>query len=345
MLWRPSSPTQIDSRRVDRRTISSMVTLETPRVSIVIPCFNAEATIVDQLKSIEDQDSAPAFEIVVVDNGSTDGTIRVVQEFADSSKIPVRLVCANEHQGASYARNVGIRMCQAERIMFCDADDIVSRWWVSHGEKSFEFSPVWSGSAILLSDTQFEGSIDQIRTEFGDSEIFEPPQTRQLDPFPVLMGGNFGATKTALVQVGGFDQSFFPAGEDNDLGFRFKYSGIQFMEAPSVRIGYRGKWDPTFIRRLAFRQAKAHALIATRYGAWDESKMPRMFKELVRISGSAVLMVLGLKSRDWLGLSSRAAVWGGLSLGKVKYKFLGLTPDSMIGEGLLVASSERKQCQ
>lgn len=311
-----------------------MSALEEPKVSVVIPCFNAERTISDQLEALESQKDAPKFEVLVVDNGSTDKSRDIVQEIAKHASVPIHVIDARRYQGAPYARNVGITHSRADRIMFCDADDVVSQWWVSHGDKCFEYSPVWNGAAILLTDRQFEGSIEQIRAEFGDSPVFEEPVKTEPSAFPVLMGGNFGATKYALHHVGGFDQSFRGAGEDNDLGFRFRKAGYEYPNAPSVRIGYRGKWETEFIRKLAFRQAKAHALIATRYGAWDKSTLPKISHELVRISGSTVLMILGKRTKDWSGLTSRAAVLAGLISGKTEYKLMGRMPNALVGVGM-----------
>ncbi|GAB2904246.1 glycosyltransferase family 2 protein [Neomicrococcus lactis] len=307
---------------------------EEPKVSVVIPCFNAERTIADQLEALETQKDAPKFEVLIIDNGSTDKSREIVQNFAKHASVPFRVIEAHSYQGASYARNVGVSRSIADRIMFCDADDVVSQWWISHGNQCFERSPVWNGAAILLSDKQFEGTVDQIRAEFGDSPVFEEPVAAASSAFPVLMGGNFGATKSVLQEVQGFDQSFFGAGEDNDLGFRLRKAGYAYPNAPSVRIGYRGKWDSKFIRKLAFRQAKAHTLIATRYEAWSESPMPRVHRELVRVSGSTILMALGKKERNWSGLSSRAAILAGLIAGKTQYKVFGRIPQTLIGVGM-----------
>ncbi|APF40445.1 hypothetical protein BHE16_04785 [Neomicrococcus aestuarii] len=284
--------------------------------------------------ALQEQDAAPDFEVVLVDNGSTDRTGEIIRDFADSTSLTICHINASDFQGASYARNVGIRASSAERIMFCDADDVVSRWWISHGDLCFDFSPVWNGSAILLTDEEFEGSLEDIRLAFGDKPKFEPPVAGRPTAFPVLMGGNFGATKSALESVKAFDQSFVGAGEDNDLGFRFRRAGFEYPNAPSVRIGYRGKWDPRFIRSLAFRQAKAHALIATRYGSWPDSPMPKVCRELIRVTGSAILMLTGKKTKDWGGLSNRASAAMGLGLGKLEYLYLGRLPGAEIGAGL-----------
>ncbi|GAA2557586.1 glycosyltransferase involved in cell wall biosynthesis [Neomicrococcus aestuarii] len=314
-----------------------------PKISVVIPCFNAQKTLELQLRALEDQEAAPAFEIVLVDNGSTDGTRDVIRSFKDSTYLPVRHIDALEFQGVSYARNVGILASQAEKIMFCDADDVVSKWWISQGYQCFDFAPVWNGAAILLTDKQFAGTLEDIRSAFGDSPAFEPPIAGKATAFPVLMGGNFGATKAALERVHGFDQSFMGAGEDNDLGFRFRRAGFEYPNAPSVRIGYRGKWDPRFIRRLAFRQAKAHALIATRYEAWTESNFPKFGNELIRVAGSAMLMVAGRKTKDWDGLASRVAALSGLGVGKLTFQIFGKMPPSQVGTGLVRASPERPE--
>jgi hypothetical protein len=90
----------------------------TPLVSVVIPAFNQERWIDAAIESVLAQ-RHPAFEVVVVDDGSTDGTRARLERFG-----PQVRVLGQGNRGASAARNAGVRAARGELIAFCDADDV-----------------------------------------------------------------------------------------------------------------------------------------------------------------------------------------------------------------------------
>ena len=81
-----------------------------PSVSVVIPCFQAQSTIALQLASLSDQVDAPPFEVILVDNDPAQRLEKAAADFLHSNAFELRIVPAHEHQGSSYARNVGIPM-------------------------------------------------------------------------------------------------------------------------------------------------------------------------------------------------------------------------------------------
>ena len=99
-------------------------------LSVVVPCRNAASTLGAQLSALVDQAWQQEWEIVVVDNGSTDATIEVARSFT-GSRVPLRIQSARDGSGVAYARNEGIRSSRAERIAICDGDDIVEPGWVA----------------------------------------------------------------------------------------------------------------------------------------------------------------------------------------------------------------------
>ncbi len=105
----------------------------TPLVSILIPAYNAEAWISDTLRSVLDQ-SWPRKEIVVVDDGSTDGTLAVARRFAATDV----LVVTQENQGAAAARNRAFSLCQGDYVQWLDADDLLSPDKVSRQMEALE---------------------------------------------------------------------------------------------------------------------------------------------------------------------------------------------------------------
>lgn len=315
-----------------------------PVVSVVIPCYNAASTLPLQLRALASQTNAPPFEVIVVDNRSTDDLEHVVAREAANVPYRLRLVQALGEQGASYARNVGVRESSAELLMFCDADDAVSEFWIDHGRRCFDVSPVWSGSALLLEDQIFELALPEIRAAMGDDPAWVSPVYEQEgDPFPILMGGTFGATKSAMTSVGGFDQSLPSAGEDNDLGFRFMRAGFAIPVAKTVRIAYRGKWELSTRWRLTFRGARAHAMIATRYRMWHLSPYPHWLGELIRCAGAALKLSLSHpRSADWTGWMLRMASALGIAHGTIVFRLLKRVPKPQIGSGLVIRTTESR---
>src|SRR5688572_1047643 len=98
-------------------------------VSVIIPCRNAATYLGDLLKSLQSQDFRGSWEIIVVDNGSTDGSGAIAAGY--SKLLNLRVVTAPEKANASYARNVGVRASSGEKLLFIDADDEVESGYVA----------------------------------------------------------------------------------------------------------------------------------------------------------------------------------------------------------------------
>lgn len=107
-------------RLIDFLTLSSH--LMRPLVSILIPAYNAECWIAETIQSALDQ-TWPSKEIIIVDDGSTDQTRSIAQEFASNTVS----VITQENQGAAAARNKAYSVCQGNYIQWLDADDLLSR--------------------------------------------------------------------------------------------------------------------------------------------------------------------------------------------------------------------------
>ena len=92
-----------------------------PLVSILIPAYNAERWIADTIRSALAQ-TWPRKEIIIVDDGSRDQTLRIAREFASKAVA----VITQENQGASVARNKAFELCQGDYIQWLDADDLLA---------------------------------------------------------------------------------------------------------------------------------------------------------------------------------------------------------------------------
>lgn len=92
-----------------------------PAVSVIIPAFNAELHIGDTLRSVQEQ-TLGDFEVVVVDDGSTDATVRIVRQFADGMDVTI---LSQQNSGPAAARNRAIRQARGRYCAFVDSDDLM----------------------------------------------------------------------------------------------------------------------------------------------------------------------------------------------------------------------------
>jgi glycosyltransferase involved in cell wall biosynthesis len=95
---------------------------ERPTISVIIPVYNGERFLAEAIQSVLDQ-TLPPDEIIVVDDGSTDGSAAIVAHLAESTPLPIRYVY-QANQGPSAARNRGIEFAAGELLAFIDADDL-----------------------------------------------------------------------------------------------------------------------------------------------------------------------------------------------------------------------------
>jgi GT2 family glycosyltransferase len=202
-----------------------------PFVSVIIPCYQRKGWLQEQISSVRAQNyPADRFEIIVVDNGSTDGAWEWLQD--DATKGPVRLICMQNktffrtHAGS---RNLGLTVARGEIIGFTDSDCVVTPNWVASAVKHFQ-----RGLGIVCGKTmapanEVTGLLSRIKVV--DEETY----------FDTC---NIFYTREALDRVGGFmtdipDFGFPVAGEDTDLGLRVKQAGYQSIYAEDVVATHR----------------------------------------------------------------------------------------------------------
>lgn len=202
----------------------------TAELSVVIPAFNAEATLGEQLMSLRAQEWTGTFEVIVVDNGSTDGTAHAF-ELATSEDERFRLVDAADQPGATYARNIGVAASTGVAIAFCDADDIVGDGWVAAVGGRLRDVEFMTGPQEL-------GRLnpDWLRGAHGNPA----PDSLQTfaEIFPFGPTANLGITRSAFERLGGFDTSIVVF-EDMEFCLRAWQLGIRLEYVPMAIVHYR----------------------------------------------------------------------------------------------------------
>jgi glycosyltransferase involved in cell wall biosynthesis len=227
-------------------------------VSVVIPAFNRAASIGAAIASVLRQTWAD-FELIVVDDGSTDGTLEAAARVPDPR---IRLVANPGNLGAAAARNTGIREARGAWVAFQDSDD---EWLPLKLEKQMarllapgaDFVAGFCGMMVI---GRAEGQ------DRGRPRIAYLPHSglRQVegDIERALLAGNFVSTQTlvarrdVLFAIGGFDESL-PAVEDWDCALRLAGQGpIAFLDEPLVLQRFsHNSLSRDLARRLAARAA------------------------------------------------------------------------------------------
>jgi glycosyltransferase involved in cell wall biosynthesis len=213
----------------------------TPKISVVIPAYNAEATVGDTIRAVMNQPLPPGiFECIMVDDGSTDRTVEIAQGAgATVLRLPQNL-------GIAGARNAGIEQACGNWIAFTDADCVPSRRWLNsilaEVEKADASILAIAGKTLGLdSQTPAARFIDLIGAL--DAEIY-----LKYGAMPWAPGGNVTYRRENLLAVGGFDLTFRTY-ETADLHLRMtsRFGGRTLYLPTAVilhrhRATWRGLW-------------------------------------------------------------------------------------------------------
>lgn len=233
-------------------------------VSIVIAAHNAAEYLAEQLEALCEQSCMLEWEVVVVDNNSTDRTAAVAQSFRD--RLNIKVVGATSGRGAGYARNVGVAATQGSLLIFIDADDVVSANWLSTLAAALEENRFVAGPAEL--DRLNEPWVADSR-----GRRFADEATSFLGIFPYAASCNLGVHREVFEEVGGFDESFIK-GQDIELSLRIWQSGVELHFEPDAVVHYRLRVSLLEI----FEQSR-------RYGAVQPVILERLRREGIHVPG------------------------------------------------------------
>lgn len=202
-----------------------------PKFSIILPCFNAEATILETLQSLSEQTFSD-WEAICVDDGSTDKTAAVI-DLATLADPRIRRV-SNPGVGPSQARNFGASIAKGAICAFCDADDI----WISTKLAQL---------ATVFSDLDVDGAYGQIgffQQEPSDAAVFSTvPEghltiAMLLGENPVCTMSNISLRREVFLQAGGFDETMVH-NEDLEWLIRVVGTGAQIVGCAALQTMYR----------------------------------------------------------------------------------------------------------
>ncbi|MFQ5700789.1 MAG: glycosyltransferase family 2 protein [Acidobacteriota bacterium] len=205
-----------------------------PRVSVIIPTFNREAVLREAIESVLEQ-TYTDLEVLVVDDGSTDGTRRMVGErFRDAPRVRYLLM---ENEGQAAARNRGIRESRGELIAFLDSDDL---WLPEKLTLQVDRLDRTPGAGMVFCDRIGEAGKDRATTRFQQKGFKGDTSLRGIleNGFPFATP-SVVVRRKVLEEVGAFDDSFTVA-EDWDLWIRvLAHSTATYVDKPLVVVRRR----------------------------------------------------------------------------------------------------------
>jgi len=203
------------------------VTGQEPEISVIVPAFNARELIGPCLEAIRNQEGIDqgSVELIVVDDGSIDGTAEAARDLCD------RLVRLDENRGAAAARNAGAREASADILVFVDADVYPSPRALAGFERLFKERPDLSAVVGRYSETPAApGLINLYHNLFTNYHHDLSP-----DEIDWFWGALAAVRKDDFFRVGGFDERFQGASaEDMWLGLALADAGCNIRFHPEI---------------------------------------------------------------------------------------------------------------
>jgi glycosyltransferase involved in cell wall biosynthesis len=255
-------------------------------ISVVICCYNAEATLAETLASLCDQKWAGSWEILLSNNGSSDRSVEIFLDVAARHpEMAMTLVDASAKRGTPYARNTGVRKARGSKILFCDADDLVGTGWLSAMADALERHDFVAARFDLK-----RLNVEWISDVRRNRQEFELPRASYAPYLYHAGGGTFGFHKRVFERVGGFDESLLNL-EDTDFCFRAQLAGFDLHYVPEAVVHVRARSDLRGFYRQAFGQAKYSLILSKRYkeyGPPNPRRWRRFMRRWVQVSRYAV---------------------------------------------------------
>jgi GT2 family glycosyltransferase len=257
--------------------------------SVIIPTIGRPAQLATALASLA-ACRPRADEVLIVDQGDDPATQAVVRQHMGNAA--TRIAC--RRRGIGSALNIGLRAASHDVVLITNDDCTVADDWVDVAVAGLAHDPrlIVTGSVLAIGD---EGLV---------------PSTKQ-DPRPrdytgsvddgALYGANMAASRSALLDFGGFDERITPSAEDNDLCYRWLRSGRSLRYEPAMRVWHHDWRTPRELRRLYRRYGVGQGMFYSKHLAAGDWTMLRFLLRDLRGCGSAAgrAFVRGRRPPDW----------------------------------------------
>ncbi|HTZ76813.1 MAG TPA: glycosyltransferase [Stellaceae bacterium] len=197
----------------------------TPRVSVVVCSYNADRTMEDCLASLEKL-TYPDYEVIVVNDGSTDRTLEIAERF------PYCRIISQPNKGLSVARNVGAEAATGEIVAYTDSDCVADPDWLTYLVATMERKGLVAcgGPNFPPPENSLVPSAVAV-SPGGPTHVLLTDDTAEH-----IAGCNMAFRRDVLLGLGGFDPIYRAAGDDVDICWRFQDAGYTIGYSPSATV-------------------------------------------------------------------------------------------------------------
>ena len=261
-----------------------------PTVSVIVPAYNARATLNACLTSLLDLTyPRDKMELLVVDNNSRDDTRVIIESFA-----PRVQYLHEKKRGPAAARNCGIAHAHGDIIAFTDADCIVERDWLTELVQPLANEHVGIVGGAIRS-TRLDNAVEKFGEEINNQEkaicVYKPAY---------VATANWASPRAVLMDAGGFDDNL-RGGEDTDLAWRILQLGKRLVYQPTAIIYHRNESTVRGLFREGFQHGYNSVLVNRKHETFLQPFRARGFQRASYVRLAASL-------REYLGTRSTEAL-------------------------------------
>lgn len=237
------------------------------RLSVIIPCFNAANTIAVQLEALANQHWSEPWEVIVSDNGSTDQTVAIVEQYKE--RLPnLQIVDSSDQHGAAHGRNIGALVAASNALAFCDADDEVAPGWVA------AMSEALSQYDFVACRCDYKKLNEPWTLRYRPLAQVDGLQAYTNPAYlPHAAGGTLGVKRSVHEAIGGYDETMLRL-QDTDYCWRIQLAGTKLHFVPDAVVHYRLHHTMAGLYHQARLWGKYNVLLYKKYRPLGMPKLP-----------------------------------------------------------------------
>jgi GT2 family glycosyltransferase len=244
-----SAKNSLHALRLVHESTSPELLNETPRVSVVVCTYNGARTLRQCLESLEALEY-PDYEVIVVDDGSTDDTRNILADF------PRVRAIHQDNLGLSVARNVGLCAATGAIVAYTDSDCFADCDWLSHLVHQLDRTDAVAVGGPNL--TPEDGKVTACIAACPGQPTHVLESDQQAEHIP---GCNMAFRREALDRINGFDPQFRKAGDDVDICWRLQQAGEWITFAPGAVVWHHRRQGPKAYLKQQAGYGEAEALL------------------------------------------------------------------------------------
>ncbi len=234
-------------------------------ISVIIPVLNQARFLGTQLEALSRQTYRGRWEVIVVDGGSTDGSLDALTRW---DRVDVSVSAVRTRRGLNHQRNVGGQTARGDFLAFCDADDEADEGWLDALARA-------AGNADVLGGAHELERLNPPRIRAWRNDVVPEDLVLKHDFLPAIPGGNCGIWRDVALAIG-WDEQFGFGSSDIEFSWRAQLHSYQLAFVPDAVMHIR--WRET-LRGLAYQSFRYGHSGARLYRVFRDHGMSRTPRE------------------------------------------------------------------